>query len=626
MEIKGGQQKELRIFIDRQGRTEAMQVRLEGLPQAVTHEPGDVGPGENQARVKLQARADADHFEGDITVSLWVGDTEVDSGTMTLIVRQFLRPQMGAVESITLPLGGSRTVKVEVIRRGNTDPLTLEADGLPAWVTQKKVDAAGDSVALRLEARADGPPWSDTIHLVLKADGIEAERKMVRLWVESEPGAVMVGLQGPQRLEMRPGEKPILKVVVTRKGGYKGPVTLKLADQPRGISCADTILPEGENTALLQVWAAEDASAPFDTKVHIVALVNGRHAGVVPLTIRVDHRVAGRGAVDTPGKTVPRAESVQIKTADGVTLAGTFYPSPEGQDGATVLMLHELGKSCNASWADLASELQKAGYGVLTFDFRGHGQSTAFDGTFWLNPVNRRHLSLGTAVPRPTSLRGIDLPPSYLPWLVQDIVAARHWLDLKHDDGQVNSSNLIILAAGDAVLLGGTWLIAEQRRHKTPGGAMSPISEGRDVVAAVWLGFSWPARRRYLTPQNLSDQVTRDRKVPEGFIYGENDAVGVNAAARLRSGRRERIEAIRVPATNRTGQQLAFVAQKQILSYLEKVIKAHSFRKHALKHTAASAFAWATPMGLPPRVNAKPADSRSPYLLPLNYFGFPSLR
>ena len=70
--------------------------------------------------------------------------------------------------------------------------------------------------------------------------------------------------------------------------------------------------------------------------------------------------------------------SVKIVTADGVKLNANFYPS-EKKNAPTVLMLHPIGdgKSSKApEWKSLADALQKGGYAVLTFDFRGHGDST----------------------------------------------------------------------------------------------------------------------------------------------------------------------------------------------------------------------------------------------------------
>lgn len=69
-----------------------------------------------------------------------------------------------------------------------------------------------------------------------------------------------------------------------------------------------------------------------------------------------------------------RYEKVSFKTRDGLTLKGWFMPSPNG-DRRTVLMCH--------GWGDNKGELLKqtyflnetAGFNLLYFDFRSHGES-----------------------------------------------------------------------------------------------------------------------------------------------------------------------------------------------------------------------------------------------------------
>src|SRR5436190_2175959 len=80
-------------------------------------------------------------------------------------------------------------------------------------------------------------------------------------------------------------------------------------------------------------------------------------------------RPAGLRAQEAAG------EKVRFSTADGVTIYGTFFKGPRA--APVVLMLHPLGPGENRNkknWVDLAKTLQKD-FSVLTFDFRGHGDS-----------------------------------------------------------------------------------------------------------------------------------------------------------------------------------------------------------------------------------------------------------
>lgn len=65
-------------------------------------------------------------------------------------------------------------------------------------------------------------------------------------------------------------------------------------------------------------------------------------------------------------------ERVELKTADGVVIVGSHYPGGQGSPG--ILLLHMLPET-KESWDGFAKKLQSKGFGVLTIDFRGHGES-----------------------------------------------------------------------------------------------------------------------------------------------------------------------------------------------------------------------------------------------------------
>jgi len=90
--------------------------------------------------------------------------------------------------------------------------------------------------------------------------------------------------------------------------------------------------------------------------------------------------VAPTGAYPAPAATsqtqplVQRGQNaVTFTTADGVTLAGTYYPA--GKQGVPgVVLVHMVGGQ-QSDWVVLADLLQRSGLAVLTFDLRGHGKS-----------------------------------------------------------------------------------------------------------------------------------------------------------------------------------------------------------------------------------------------------------
>jgi pimeloyl-ACP methyl ester carboxylesterase len=70
--------------------------------------------------------------------------------------------------------------------------------------------------------------------------------------------------------------------------------------------------------------------------------------------------------------TLSKAEDVAFRSTDGVPLQGWLFRGVAG--GAPVLVCHDLGESKNAV-INIAIALNKSGFTVLAFDFRGHGKS-----------------------------------------------------------------------------------------------------------------------------------------------------------------------------------------------------------------------------------------------------------
>src|SRR5262245_24952521 len=131
-------------------------------------------------------------------------------------------------------------------------------------------------------------------------------------------------------------------------------------------------------------------------------------------------------------------EKVTFETVDEVKIAGKFYPSDLGVKAPCALMLHPLGgSSAHPNWEELARALQRKGYAVLSFDFRGHGDSTAVSQAFWKVTANSNAMPKAAAK-KADKITQKDFPPLYLPMLANDITAARHHLDERNDAKECN--------------------------------------------------------------------------------------------------------------------------------------------------------------------------------------------
>jgi fermentation-respiration switch protein FrsA (DUF1100 family) len=76
--------------------------------------------------------------------------------------------------------------------------------------------------------------------------------------------------------------------------------------------------------------------------------------------------------VGPPGAALPSARQVTLKTSDGLELGGWFAPATNSDSGMTVLVPN--GNAGNRSMrAPLATALNRAGFSVLLFDYRGFG-------------------------------------------------------------------------------------------------------------------------------------------------------------------------------------------------------------------------------------------------------------
>jgi pimeloyl-ACP methyl ester carboxylesterase len=246
------------------------------------------------------------------------------------------------------------------------------------------------------------------------------------------------------------------------------------------------------------------------------------------------------------GQGKDKGDDVHFDTADGVKLEGTFWAAKDGKKAPVALLLHDFtskgGTSHDDGWDSLAAALNKQGYAVLQFDFRGYGKSTTISNpTFWNQPHNRAGIRGLNPLKPPEALDKATFLPHYYPNLVNDVVAARAFLDRKNDSGELNTSNLVVIGAGHGATLGSLWLASECHRKRGMPQVMSvpPTTDPRlikwdmnyeckDVRAAIWLSISpslissngLPVRDWFL------EAAGKMHKVPTVFLFGKEDKAG----------------------------------------------------------------------------------------------------
>ena len=73
------------------------------------------------------------------------------------------------------------------------------------------------------------------------------------------------------------------------------------------------------------------------------------------------------------GPAMAAPEEVEVKTSDGLTLAGDLYAT--GLKGAPAVVALHMYRSDRSAWAPVAKPLNDAGIDLLAIDLRGHGDS-----------------------------------------------------------------------------------------------------------------------------------------------------------------------------------------------------------------------------------------------------------
>jgi pimeloyl-ACP methyl ester carboxylesterase len=264
----------------------------------------------------------------------------------------------------------------------------------------------------------------------------------------------------------------------------------------------------------------------------------------------LDPRAGRAQAKDKDDNAVP----VDFTTVDRVLLKGAFYPSARGKLAPTVLLLHAFGEDSNKTeWLNLAAALQQKGYAVLRFDFRGHGNSTSVEPGvarmvpgFWDQKENQQgYKKFNTATARKTTTIDYkDFTLNYHRILINDIAAAKEFLDEKNDAGECNTSNLILIGAKEGATLGAGWLNSEWHRFRVIGELPRIVTvntlnqvkldlvnpEGANVTAAVWLSmtdkFSDKTGNVGVNPAAALVKAGTVGKTPMVFFYGDRDEKG----------------------------------------------------------------------------------------------------
>lgn len=231
---------------------------------------------------------------------------------------------------------------------------------------------------------------------------------------------------------------------------------------------------------------------------------------------------------------------VALTTGDGAKLSARYHPSAEsGGKSPAVLILDDLGDDARPLVCDeVARGLAKEGCSVLCFDFRGTGKSRGVEPEFWDDPINQKFVKGYKADEPPETIRHADFKPGYLPTLVNDVAAARAFLERRNDARDCNTAQIYVIGFGRGATLGQVWLASEWGRYRVSGaqGKVATRPEGRDVAGCVWVGPQLTLDRQPVPMYDLLKRAEARRSTLFGLIHDAQDVDGARFARQCRDG------------------------------------------------------------------------------------------
>jgi hypothetical protein len=533
--LREGYKSAIHFHVDRRDCRDPLTLRIDGVPDDLKA-PEDrrvstlsLAQGADSCSLRVLAPLGVGPPRRNVRVSLWDGGEKKDEQTFHLSVQAIARPALPPPDNIACRAGQSPTFSFPVRRNACREPLFITLEGLPLSIQQENPPSTdADTLSVKLTVAKDLTPQAIPLKLSLHVGDVIADNKTLVLNVQADspklttaaPPRVRLNAKTADSLTVDTGQAGELRVLLDR-GENRSEVEVSLLGLPAGVAAEPVTIPPALSLAHVNVETALDAEpGDYDVKLRV-------RAG--------EQTVAERAIALHVRRSRGRQEVVRIHTIDHLNLTGTLYHGWKGKQGMTVLMLHDLGRHrATPAWKHLAETLQAEGHTVLTFDFRGHGDSHTVERAFWDYPVNR--LMLPNYVrdkpldDHPSELIWTGLPSEYLPWLIHDIAAARMYLDLRHDehDSPVNTFNLVVFGAGHGAALGSLWLASEGVRinglDRPNGRIILKPPEKLSVLQTVWLGMESRWKMRAFPVRNWIRWAHLKPTVPITFVYGGEDA------------------------------------------------------------------------------------------------------
>jgi alpha-beta hydrolase superfamily lysophospholipase len=220
-------------------------------------------------------------------------------------------------------------------------------------------------------------------------------------------------------------------------------------------------------------------------------------------------------------------ESATLTTGDGAKLSARYFPSDKGAKAPVVIVLDDLGDEARPTMCDdVATQLSKDGCAVLCFEFRGCGHSRDVEPEFWDNANNKQMVKGYKEGELPETIRFTDFKPGYLPTLVNDVAAARAYLERRNDTRECNTGQIFLIGFGRGAAIGQLWLASEWSRYRVTGvqNRIATKPEGRDVAGYVWINPALSLGQQPVPMLDLMKRTAAKRSTLAGLILADGDS------------------------------------------------------------------------------------------------------
>lgn len=245
--------------------------------------------------------------------------------------------------------------------------------------------------------------------------------------------------------------------------------------------------------------------------------------------------------------------TASFDTQDGLGIRRYWFSAGKASSDA-VLMFPAPGNKVTDTWIALGRALQKEGFSVMLFDWRGCGLNgpdrPGGPERVLLKPeVYKEDVMYTSAVKLPTIERkGLDwktMPLRFKDTVLYDLMGARFALDKQNDAGQCNTNRIWIVSEGTGSQLGLAWIAAESQRNtsyiKTNRLDTGPVPDftpaALDYVGLVSLSYATgnaTASGTYSAAVAMGGKYTKvmtdhlDRRLAMVMVHGKKE--GASAA------------------------------------------------------------------------------------------------